>query len=85
MSEKSDGLPEFLEKDWQAQFNDLIGGWCITLAEDDRTPAEGAKMFGDFMTRDLAVHVVELHNRDRGANSSELGRRITQQRGGRDG
>jgi hypothetical protein len=40
----------------------MIGGWCITPAADPRTPAEGASSLGDFLTEELAAHIVLLHN-----------------------
>jgi len=49
---------------WRAQANDVIGGWCITLAEqlDSRTPAEGAADLADFVSEEAAHHIATLHN-----------------------
>lgn len=56
-------VEEMMGKPWRAQPDDLIGGWCITLAEDPRTPAEGAPSLADFCDEPWAVHVAELHNK----------------------
>ena len=53
---------EQLPKPWMAQEDDLIGGWCITLAEDSRTPAEGAPTIATFCSGHWALHLVKLHN-----------------------
>jgi len=46
---------------WYAQPDDLIGGWCVSII--DRPPSEGPGNIGDFMSEDIARHVVETHNR----------------------
>jgi len=51
----------FLNVRWQASPNTLIGGWCIQPA-GEKPLHEGGGELGDFMTRKLAEHVVELHN-----------------------
>jgi hypothetical protein len=56
-------MDEYLEKPRRAQPDDLIGGWCITLKDDWRTPAEGARTLADFCDEPLAVHVADLHNK----------------------
>jgi hypothetical protein len=55
-------MDDFMEKRWRAQQDDLIGGWCITDADDPRTPAEGAVTVADFVSEDAAKHIAELHN-----------------------
>jgi hypothetical protein len=61
------GIPqEFLElmnRPWRAQPETTVGGWCVTLAEDLRTPAEGALAIAMFLSRDIATHIAEMHNR----------------------
>jgi hypothetical protein len=47
---------------WRAQENNVIGGWCVTPADDPRTPADGVYEFADFLTRDMAEHIANLHN-----------------------
>lgn len=47
---------------WRAQDDNVIGGWCVTLAADARTPADGCVQLGNFMTKDVAEHVTSAHN-----------------------
>lgn len=47
---------------WRAQEDDLIGGWCITMEAETRTPAEGAVSIGSFLTQHLAQYVCAMHN-----------------------
>jgi hypothetical protein len=62
----SDGLPDpFLQlmtRAWRAQPEDTVGGWCITLAEDPRSPSDGALAIAMFLSQDLAVHIAQIHN-----------------------
>lgn len=48
-------------EEWMVQLNDLVGDWCITL-KDAPTPAEGTYVIGHFMERQVAEHMVEVHN-----------------------
>lgn len=47
---------------WQAVPNDGIG-WCIQPV-GERRPSVGGFNLGDFSHREVALYVVELHNRD---------------------
>lgn len=47
---------------WRAQPDDLIGGFCVTLESETRTPAEGAIQLADFCTEHVAQHVADCHN-----------------------
>lgn len=53
--------PDWASVPWYAKPNDLIGGWCIGV--DERPPSkEGVWLLGDFITEDVARHIVALHN-----------------------
>lgn len=58
-----DPFRQLMHRPWRAQPEDTVGGWCITLAEDPRTPADGALAIAMFLSRDVAVHIAEIHNR----------------------
>lgn len=45
---------------WFARPNDLIGGWCVMPV--DEPPSSGIPEVADFTTRELAEHIVSLHN-----------------------
>ena len=47
---------------WRAQPDDLIGGWCVSLEDDKRTPAEGSIQLGEFISEDVAQHMADCHN-----------------------
>lgn len=47
---------------WRAQPDDVIGGWCVTLEDDKRTPAEGAVQLADFVVERTAKHIADCHN-----------------------
>lgn len=51
-----------MDQRWRVSADDLIGGWCVVLEVDTRTPAEGAFQLMEFVSADLAQHVVDLHN-----------------------
>jgi hypothetical protein len=53
---------DYRSQKWRAQFDDLVGGWCITLAADPRTPAGGANWIADFVSQDIAEYMAALHN-----------------------
>lgn len=56
---------EFLQlmtRPWRAQPENTVGGWCVTLAEDPRTPAGGALAIAMFLSRNVAEHIAEVHN-----------------------
>lgn len=47
---------------WYAVVNDTIGGWCIKL---ENTPSSaGGIEIADFMSKEVAEYIVELHNRN---------------------
>ncbi len=62
----ADGVPDafqqLLTRPWRAQPEDTVGGWCITLAADPRTPSGGALAIAMFLSRDLASHIAAIHN-----------------------
>lgn len=49
-----------LAEPWYARPDDTIGGWCITAV--DLPPSAGYPTVGDFLSRDIAEHIVALHN-----------------------
>lgn len=54
-----------LAERWYAVVNDLIGGWCIATADkplSQHRPDDGVTFVGDFLSEEIARHVVELHN-----------------------
>jgi hypothetical protein len=61
------GIPkeffELLSREWREQPDDTLGGWCVTLAEDPRSPADGALAIATFLSRAVATHIAEVHNR----------------------
>lgn len=50
----------FLNYIWHVREDDLIGGWCIMPV--DEPPSWGMIAVGEFLTREIAEHVVSLHN-----------------------
>jgi hypothetical protein len=52
---------DFLNREWYAKPNDLIGGWCVMPV--DATPAEcNIPEVADFTTEKLARHIAKIHN-----------------------
>lgn len=52
-----------LAEEWRAAHNNIIGGWCIALACDTRTPADGAVVLVDMIcNREVADHIARMHN-----------------------
>ncbi len=47
---------------WRAQPDNLIGGWCVTMAAIPGTPADDNPPIADFCTEEIAAHVARLHN-----------------------
>jgi len=47
---------------WKAAPDDVIGGSCVMLLSESRTPAEGAVPIAEFLTEDVARHVAYAHN-----------------------
>lgn len=52
---------DMLSVRWEAQEDDLIGGYCV-MPEGSSSPADGGMEFASMMTQGLAEHVAELHN-----------------------
>lgn len=52
-----------LERKWEAQSDDSIGAWCITVADIPGTPADGNPTIANFVTEEMARHMVALHNK----------------------
>ena len=50
-----------LRNPWIAQPNDLIGGWCVTLAAAV-TPAQGNDPVADFCSQEVAGYIARIHN-----------------------
>jgi hypothetical protein len=50
-----------LGKFWRADEDDEIGGWCVVINRPG-TPARGNPSLGNFMHREHAEHIAELHN-----------------------
>jgi hypothetical protein len=57
-----DPFLELLTKRWRAQPEDTVGGWCITLEEDPRSPSDGALAIAMFLSEELANHISDIHN-----------------------
>jgi len=55
-------LKTALESPWQAVEDNVIGGWCVILKYEERTPAEGAIQIVSFLDRHLAAHIANAHN-----------------------
>lgn len=57
-----------LQVKWFVVVNDLIGGWCVRTSP--LLPSEVVDRevdgwdVGDFLTEEIAKHIVELHNRE---------------------
>lgn len=47
---------------WTAMPNDVIGGWCV-MAGDTPPSAAREPEVADFVTRDHAEHIADLHNK----------------------
>jgi hypothetical protein len=62
MTEMPREFVELMTREWRAQPDDTAGGWCVTLARDPRSPAQGALAIGMFLSREVATHIAELHN-----------------------
>ena len=54
----------WLNELWLPQFEDQIGGWCVTIHSIPGTPASGNPPIVDFCTEEVARHVAHLHNLD---------------------
>jgi len=52
---------ELLKVRWQAAAQTTIGGWCVQ-PEGEPPPHEGGIAIADFVARDHAVHIAQLHN-----------------------
>ncbi len=50
----------YVDREWFARVNDLIGGWCVMPV--DEPPSLGVPEVADFTTRELAEHIAALHN-----------------------
>lgn len=53
---------ERLREEWQAVPEDTVGGWCVVLKKERRTPAEGAPVIVYFAGKSEAFHVARIHN-----------------------
>ena len=62
MATISRGFLELLTREWRAQPDDTVGGWCVTLEEDPRSPSSGALAIAMFLGREVAEHIAEVHN-----------------------
>lgn len=59
--------PNVLAERWYAQPDDEIGGWCVMNRDHppsqlNRNADPDARQVGNFLSEDIARHVVELHN-----------------------
>lgn len=50
----------YLNYKWYVRENDLIGGWCVMPL--DEPPSYGVAEVADFLTKECADHIAELHN-----------------------
>lgn len=67
-----------LERRWEAQEDNTIGSWCITVEEIPGTPADGNPTIASFVTEEHARHMVALHNETldgEDARAPEMGER----------
>lgn len=62
MSLERPTVDDFFAHRWRAQPENTIGGWCVTLEDDERTPADGAFTIACFVSEELAAHIAILHN-----------------------
>lgn len=53
---------ERLSHVWKAVPEDQIGGWCVVLLKEERTPAGGAPVIANFVGRSEALHIARVHN-----------------------
>jgi len=56
---------ELVKNRWYVQPDDLIGGWCITnipIPPSQHTKENGAYSIGDFISYEIAAHIVQIHN-----------------------
>lgn len=63
-SRKIDLMIKPCEEQWYVKPNDLIGGWCVMPM--DSTPGDapyGVSEVADFCSKEVAEHIVELHNK----------------------
>jgi hypothetical protein len=58
----SEAFLRLMSRPWRAQPEDTLGGWCVTLAEDPRSPADGALAIAMFLSREVALHIADIHN-----------------------
>lgn len=68
-----DPFLQLMERAWRAQPDDSAGWWCITLAEDPRTPADGALPIAMLLSRDLANHITKMHNNSLACSDAATG------------
>lgn len=54
-------LTGYLNREWFARENDLIGGWCV-MPVIDEPPSWGVPEVADFTTREIAEHIADIHN-----------------------
>lgn len=50
----------YLDCEWFAVENDLIGGWCVMPVNE--SPSHGVPEVADFTTKELAEHIANIHN-----------------------
>lgn len=58
-------LEELINCTWYATVDDTIGGWCVSTSnkpESQKDPYAGEFSAGNFMTKEVAEHVVKIHN-----------------------
>jgi len=56
---------ELINCTWYATADDTIGGWCVSTSnkpESQRDPYAGEFSAGNFMTKEVAEHIVRIHN-----------------------
>lgn len=52
---------QVMRQPWIAQPDDLIGGWCVTLAIP-ATPAQGNQPIAAFVFQEVAEYIARIHN-----------------------
>lgn len=52
---------DLLAAKWYVQENDLIGGWCAMTSDDPPSEQKGFPV-ADFLTEEIAKHIVSVHN-----------------------
>lgn len=66
MSSHHEAVRDYCNELWQAVPDvELAGTWAVQPAGERHTRGgHGGVVLGSFISREIAIHVIELHNRD---------------------